>query len=82
MDKKRLEKFPASYRKNIERRLDAISQLVQSKREQSGFTQEELAEKLGISVMTLQFIEQRRRYPSLPMLIFICEFLGLDIQIK
>ena len=82
MDKKRLDKFPASYRKNIERRLDAISLLVQEKREQSGFTQEELAEKLGISVMTLQFIEQRRRYPSLPMLIFICEYLGLDIQIK
>ena len=82
MDKKRLEKFPAPYRKSIERRLNAISELVQAKREQGGFTQEELAEKLGVSVMTLQFIEQRRRYPSLPMLIYICDYLGLEIQIK
>ena len=82
MDKKRREKFPAPYRKSIERTFNSISELVQTNREQIAFTQEELAEKLGVSVMTLQFIEQRRRYPSLPMLIYICDYLGLDIQIK
>lgn len=80
VDKKRLKKIPISYRKGIERRLNEISHLIQARREKTGMTQEELAEKLGVSVMTLQFIEQRRRYPSLPLLFFICDYLKIEIQ--
>lgn len=81
VDTKRLNKIPTAYRKEIEKKLNAISELIQARREKLGLTQEELAEELGISVMTLQFIEQRRRYPSLPLLFFILRYLKMDITI-
>jgi len=45
-----------------------------------GLTQEQLAESLDLAVMTIQFIEQQQRYPSLPVLFFICK--AMDIPIK
>ena len=45
-------------------------------------TQEALAEKLGIGATTLQAIERGRRYPSLPTLFYICQFLGIELQIR
>jgi DNA-binding XRE family transcriptional regulator len=44
-------------------------------------TQEELAEELGITTIALQFIEQKRRYPSLPLLAYICKKMGLKVHI-
>jgi len=32
--------------------------------------------------MTLQFIEQGRRYPSLPMLFYIADRLGIEIRFE
>lgn len=66
----------------METQLNAISKIVQARREKLGLTQEELAEKLGISTPTLQFIEQKRRYPSLPLLFYICAYLGLKVEIR
>lgn len=43
-------------------------------------TQEMLAEALHISPMTLQFIEQGRRFPSLPMLFYVLEFLEIEVE--
>ena len=82
MDTKRLERVPVKYRKQVRQRLTELSKTIQARRESLGLTQEELAEQLDISVITLQFIEQRRRYPSLPMLFYICSFLNLELQLK
>lgn len=79
---KRLERIPAKYRKQVGAQLKALSLLIQARREALGLTQEKLAEELDISAVTLKTIEQNRRYPSLPMLFYICDYLKLEIQIK
>ena len=76
---KRVGRLPLKYRKRVEGQLQILSEKIQAQREKAGYTQEELAEHLGISSMTVQFIEQRRRYPSLPMLFYICDYLGIKI---
>jgi transcriptional regulator with XRE-family HTH domain len=75
---KRLEKIPSKYRKDVLKKLKSISTSIQQKREEQGLTQEELAEELGISVMTIQFIEQGRRYPSVQMLLYIYTYLEIS----
>lgn len=79
MSKARLSKVPARYRKNVEKRLAQMSVVLQERRKQMGLTQEELAEKLELSPMTIQFVEQGRRFPSLPTLIAIC--MSLEIRL-
>lgn len=76
---KRLQKIPTKYRNRVKARLDKVSNQIQLKREELGVTQEELAEKLGVSSMTIQFIEQKRRYPSVQMLFYICDYLEIDL---
>lgn len=77
---KRLEKVPLKYRKAVEAQLKNISVVIQSRRKEMGITQEQLAESLDLAVMTIQFIEQQQRYPSLPVLLYICK--ALDIPVK
>lgn len=77
---KRLQKIPNKFRQNVEAKLRGISKQIQQAREEMGLTQEELAEELGISNISLQFIEQGRRYPSVQMLFYICAYLKLDIK--
>lgn len=79
--KKRLNKLPTKHRNEILSDLRIISAAVQAKRKALGLTQEELAEELDIAPTTVQFIEQLRRYPSLPMLLYICRHLELKIKI-
>ena len=79
MESKRLEKIPSKYRRKVEKRLSELSKSIQTQRKAKGYTQEGLAEKLAVSPMTIQFIEQGRRYPSVQMLIYICEFLEIEI---
>ncbi len=76
----RLDKIPAKYRKNVEAQLRNISILVQNRRKEMGLTQEELAEKLEIAVLTLQSIEQGWRFPSLPTLFYLCKVIGISIE--
>jgi len=79
---KRLTRIPAKYQKSVESELHRLSTAIQKGREMRDLTQEVLAEKLGIGTTTLQSIERGRRYPSLPTLFYVCQVLGIEIQIK
>jgi DNA-binding XRE family transcriptional regulator len=79
--KKRLNKLSSKHRAEILSDLKLISSAVQGRRRELGMTQEELAEELDIAPTTVQFIEQQRRYPSLPMLLYICRFLDIKLKI-
>lgn len=82
MGNKRVSTIPPAYRKDVEKRLQKLSSVIKKRREELGLTQEQLAEELDISLISLQFIEQCRRYPSLPRLFFICEYLKLPISFE
>lgn len=82
MDTKRVDRIPAKYKDAVRKQLEALSTMVRDKREGSDLTQEELAEDLGIDPQTISYIEQKRRYPSLPLLFTICARLGIKIQFK
>lgn len=77
----RLEKVPPKYRKAVEAQLKNISVVIQSRRKEMGLTQEQLAESLDLAVMTIQFIEQQQRYPSLPVLFYICKALDIPVRV-
>ncbi|MBY0383983.1 helix-turn-helix domain-containing protein [bacterium] len=81
MASKRLQAIPEKYQRDAEKQLRGIAKKIQRRREKLGFSQEAFAEKLGIAVNTIKTIEQSRRYPSLPMLFFICRHLGIKISI-
>jgi DNA-binding XRE family transcriptional regulator len=76
----RLDKVPPKHRKAVEAQLRNISIVIQARRKELGITQEQLAESLDLAVMTIQFIEQQQRYPSLPVLFYICK--AMDITVK
>ena len=78
---KRLDRIPVKYRKEIGTQLRDLSQRIQNRREALEMTQEKLAEDLDISAVMLKAIEQGKRYPSLPMLFYICRFLKIEIKI-
>lgn len=67
--------------REIDRLLYKISMQIQKRRIDLGYTQEELAEILDVSVGTIKTIEQGTRNPSLPMLIRISDALDLKIQL-
>lgn len=79
--KKRINRLPTKHRNEVLSDLRLISNAVQNRRKALGITQEELAEELDIAPTTVQFIEQQRRYPSLPMLLYICRYLDLKIKL-
>ncbi len=79
--RKRFEKIPKKYLSYVENQLDSLGTKIRARREEMGLTQQELAEKLELAVMTIQFIEQGRRYPSLPLLFYICKALKIPAQI-
>ena len=77
----RLNKVPPKHRKAVEANLRNISVVIQARRKELGITQEQLAESLDLAVMTIQFIEQQQRYPSLPVLFYICREMNIPIKI-
>lgn len=79
---KRLEKIPVKLRKKVVTKLEDISSKIKNAREKQGLSQEDLAEKLNVSPMTIQFIEQGRRFPSIQLLICICQFLSIEIKFE
>lgn len=81
MASKRLEAIPEKFQRDAEKQLIGIARKIQKKRESLGYSQEVLAEKLEIAVNTIKTIEQSRRYPSLPMLFYICKSLEIKITI-
>lgn len=51
----RLNKVPIRHRKFVEANLMRLSKIIQKRREERKITQEDLAERLGLSLMTIQF---------------------------
>jgi len=65
------------YSKALYRRhLQAIGAQIRQKRQKSGLTQPELAQKLGVRVETIQNWESGRTIPPLAYLPGLAEFLG------
>lgn len=81
MRSRRLDRIPTKHRKEVEAKIRTLLGTLQSQRERQGLTQERLAELLDISVRTLQFIEQGRRFPSLPMLFYILKTLKIEFRL-
>ena len=79
--RKRFQKIPKKYLSYVEGQLENLGTRIRTRREEMGLTQLELAERLELAVMTIQFIEQGRRYPSLPLLFYICKVLKIPVQI-
>ena len=77
---KKITKIPLKYRRIVLSELKNIGKKIQNQRKKVGLTQEELAEQLDISAMSIQFIEQGRNCPSLPMLLHICVYLRIKIK--
>lgn len=66
----------------VPKQLVWIGEALKQARKNQDLTQEQLAERLGVAVTTIQFIEQSRRLPSLTTLNNICLELDLKLQIK
>lgn len=81
MASKRLEAIPEKFQRDASKQLKGIARKIQRRRESLGLSQEALAEKLNLAVNTIKTIEQSRRYPSLPMLFYICRYLEIKITI-
>lgn len=58
-----------------------IAAKIKELRNKHGLSQEELAEKLSVSVSTIKFIEQNQRAPSLPMFFKILYYLDRHAEI-
>lgn len=57
-----------------------IGKKIQRRRKEMGYSQEELAEKIGVSRAYMGFIEQGRNAPSLEVLEKIAKHLKLPIS--
>ena len=77
----RLDKIPIKHRKGVESQLLKISSILQKRRLEMKLTQEQLAEKLDLAVLTIQAIEQGWRYPSLPVLFYMCRVMEIPFQL-
>ena len=60
--------------------LKNIGSLIKAKRKEMGYTQEELADKVGISAQHCSRIERGEYIPSLQTFLVIVEVLNLDIS--
>lgn len=62
--------------------ITTIGVQLKQRREVLGMLQPDLAELAGISVRTIQLIEQGKGNPSLDTLTKLCNSLGLELAIK
>lgn len=79
MSSRGFSKVPSKDVKYVKNELGRISEKVQKRRKELGLTQEDVAEQLEVSVQTIQFIENSRRIPSLPMLIRLAKVLKFEV---
>jgi len=63
---------------NEDKSLIAFGKRVADLRRKSGYTQESLAEKIGMSAHSLAFIEQGRRWPRLKTLHRLAKGIGVS----
>ncbi len=75
---KKVKVFSIKHRRVVEGQLRRMSSVFQDRRIEMGLTQEELAEVLDLTVV---YIEQGRRYPSLPFLFYICRVMDIPLEI-
>ena len=68
--------------KIIESQVDELLEVLREKRISTGYTQEQLAEILEISVVSLQAYENKRRTPSLNVFLGMCIELDCKIKLK
>lgn len=66
--------------KKTSKTVKALGKKIQKLRKRKGLTQEELAEKLGLSRVYMGYIEQGRESPSLKLLIRLAKKLGVKIE--
>lgn len=64
--------------KAIKKTID-IGKIVKINRKKNNMTQEVLAEKLGLSVKYIQFIENGQRSPSIKVVYKIAQIFGTDV---
>ncbi len=61
-------------------RYKRLGQEVQAVRTKRGLSQEQLAERSGLSISAIAFVEQGRRKPQLPTLEKIADALGVRVK--
>lgn len=71
----------AQEKKFVKNSVANIAEKIKKLRIEKGFSQEELAEQVSISVSTIKFIEQNQRSPSLPMLFKILYILDRNADV-
>ena len=82
MNQKRLDRLPANLKKHVSADLRLIAELLKDARTKKGLTQENLAQKLDLSVNTIQAIESGRNVPSLQNLLHICRKLDVTYSFE
>lgn len=58
-----------------------VASVLQTARVQKGWTQQELAERMGCQVQTISKIENARYSPNADILYLLCEVLDLTLKI-
>jgi ribosome-binding protein aMBF1 (putative translation factor) len=80
VNQKRLDRLPTNLRKQISADLRLIAELIKDARTKKGLTQEDLAQKLDLSVNTIQAIESGRNVPSLSNMFHIFKRLSIGYK--
>ncbi len=65
----------------VKAEVDRLAAEIQAGRNARGFTQEQLAERLGVSLTTIAYLETGRRMPSLPTLIRLAKILKKHVSL-
>ena len=64
-----------------EEKRQKVAQIIQTARVQKGLTQQELADRMGCQVQTINKIENSRYSPNADILYQLCECLDLTLKI-
>lgn len=65
----------------IEEKRQKVASIIQTARVQKGWTQQELADRMGCQVQTINKIENARYSPNADILYLLCECLDLTLKI-
>jgi transcriptional regulator with XRE-family HTH domain len=64
----------------ITKKDESLGKQIKKQRKKVGFTQDQLAEKSGLSTKYIQFVESANRTPSLKTLYKIAKALGVKVK--
>ncbi|HEY8269509.1 MAG TPA: helix-turn-helix transcriptional regulator [Pseudobdellovibrionaceae bacterium] len=82
MKKKRTVPSKRRTKEELKSDLPTISLFVRNRREELGYTQEELAFRAGLSVRFLKEFERGKKTVRLDKVIELLEFLGATLEVK